>query len=133
MIVLIFRLLLLYRCLRCKYIKAVTQMRKQNHLDWKKGENHFNQLEIHQPRELLKYILFLLSLGCWFLRDHWFRKERKCDDQRKRVTSIDVIYGVMSSFIIFTQLQQNNQYNQQNNQYIIINCVQMYCWIVAVE
>ncbi|CAL5980731.1 Hypothetical_protein [Hexamita inflata] len=39
---------------------------------------------------------------CWFLRDHWFRKERKCDDQRKRVTSIDVIYGVMSSL---SQLQ----------------------------
>ncbi|CAL5988944.1 Hypothetical_protein [Hexamita inflata] len=36
-------------------------MRKQNHLDWKKDENHFNKLEIHQPRELLKYILFLLS------------------------------------------------------------------------
>ncbi|CAL5972570.1 Hypothetical_protein [Hexamita inflata] len=38
-------------------------MRKQNHLDWKKDENHFSQLEIHQPQELLKYILFLLGYG----------------------------------------------------------------------
>ncbi|CAL6048667.1 Hypothetical_protein [Hexamita inflata] len=42
---------------------AIAQMRKQNHLDWKKDENHFNQLEIHQPQELLKYILFLLGYG----------------------------------------------------------------------
>ncbi|CAL6043771.1 Hypothetical_protein [Hexamita inflata] len=38
--------------------------------------------------------------SCWFLRDQWFRKERKCDDQRKRVTSIDVIYGVMFSLYL---------------------------------
>ncbi|CAL6005421.1 Hypothetical_protein [Hexamita inflata] len=46
---------------------------------------------------------------CCFLIDHR-RKERKCDHQRKRMTSIDVIYGVMSSymqnteFIFVTQL-----------------------------
>ncbi|CAL6044825.1 Hypothetical_protein [Hexamita inflata] len=36
---------------------------------------------------------------CWYLIDHWFRKERKCDGQRKWVTSIDVIYGVMFIFV----------------------------------
>ncbi|CAL6113783.1 Hypothetical_protein [Hexamita inflata] len=60
---------------RTKYIKAVTQMRKQNHLDWKKDENHFNQLENHQPQELLKYILFLLGYGKITIKQHFNQLE----------------------------------------------------------
>ncbi|CAL6015697.1 Hypothetical_protein [Hexamita inflata] len=74
---------------------------------------------------------------CWFLIDHWLRKEKKCDYQRKRVTSLDVICGVMFSVFKHQDFQTFIKVRYLSNtrlsvNYIIELLMMLYTFIIYI-